>query len=1206
MTLFRSIFPYWVFIFFIGSELFSQPTASTIDPIHSVYLIGNTTNCTPQDPVFKNLRGSLKASSSPTTLIFLGDLVNNPKIADSKSQLLEELKQVANDNKNGKSYALTGDRDWDNNGVNGLKNVNQLQKDLKESKLKILPKDGCPGPISVELDESTVLVLISSQWYMHPHDRPYAPDTDCRSLTEFDFWEELKDHLEDAKGKNILLAAHHPVYSNGKHAGKNLGKYHAIPIIGTFYVSYRQQVGNPSDMAYPAYRDYNFHLQEILRDFPSVIYVSGHEENQQIRQIENDFHLNNGDANSAGFLKLEYFEDGEILLKSFSPNSQEFTKKQRLFYSPCLPGNIEANVNILTNKAFTPCAKENINNTVSNQKETKKTGETVAGKEYAASNFQRFLMGKGYRKEWTQPIQVPYLDLDKMHGGLTPYATGGGLQTNSLKFTGADKKQYAFRSINKDPVRGLDDLTKQTVYRNIVKDLITTQHPYGGLVASSLLDATDILHSRPTLYLMPDNPRLDSYQSFANTLGTLEYRPGSAEKKEDEIGEADDIDPSNTMFRSLYKDNDNRVDPTSYARARMFDLFVGDWDRHEDNWKWAQYKKKKSNTFKPIPRDRDHVFSQWSGLIPGLADKFIPNAENFGMDFNNIQQLTFKARHLDRQLGSSLTLKDWKDAANYIQQKMTPEVITKAINVLPKEIKEISGPTISEKLKNRLPQLEEAATKLYQLLSKEVDIVGSNKREIFEIKRLENGDVKVQLYGRKKKSGDKGQLVYNRTFKKGETKEIRVFGLGGKDEFYLTGQGKNKSILVRVIGGKGSDKIEDQSKANGLKKYTQIYDSEREDLITKGSETKIRRPTQVARYNNKSFEYSYLAPLPKFRISSGNGFGAEFLLTYHKLGFNKPDYHQKFQAKLLLYTIDAQRLDLKNWHRHVIGKWDLLLHARLSSLYDKFPFFYGIGNATLRDEDLHEDEYYRTDFNTVQFSSSLIREFWQKSEFNIGLRYEFNDVNPKNETRSIFFEEKYLDIDGTQKQHLLGFITSLDIDFRDNPIFSKRGSQFYIQHEMFNNFGEGDQFFGKVEGHLAHYMTAGFATVALRGGFSAAYGNPPFYHLAAMGSNTYLRAYFRNRFLGDRAASLSTDLRLHLKTIRTPLFPIKWGIYGFYDLGRVWSDDEGVDIGRFHQAYGGGIYAAPLKENFAFTFTVGNPDREDDLYFRVSLGFDLQ
>ena len=32
------------------------------------------------------------------------------------------------------------------------------------------------------------------------------------------------------------------------------------------------------------------------------------------------------------------------------------------------------------------------------------------------------------------------------------------------------------------------------------------------------------------------------------------------------------------------------VTKPEFVRARVFDLWIGDWSKHEDNWKWAGYK----------------------------------------------------------------------------------------------------------------------------------------------------------------------------------------------------------------------------------------------------------------------------------------------------------------------------------------------------------------------------------------------------------------------------------------------------------------------------------------------------------------------------------------------------------------------------------------------------------------------------------------
>ncbi|MEM8908634.1 MAG: hypothetical protein AAGD05_12360, partial [Bacteroidota bacterium] len=742
-------------------------------------------------------------------MLLLGDLsipTSSPQpYVPEQQATIQNLVELSQANPQLKTYGLLGDQDWDNSGPQALEQLSTLQRYLSDQSIPIYPTGACPGPKEIELNEYTTLLVINSQWFIHPHERPEAPATDCKIISEADFWDELKDKIEDAKGKNILIAAHHPVYSGGQFAGKKWGAYHAIPIFGTLYRSFRRQVGTPRDIAFPAYREFQHHMQKLLSNYQSIIYVAGHEHNLQAIEANQNFHLNSGGLTKAkpvqnqkkhwfaqarpGFMKLLYYPDGRVDLQVFSERGGEVALQysQQLLQSACeAPSTTSATP--FTNQAYRPCVDPTATTSATRPTTFAPTGETVAGPEYKASKWKQFWMGPNYRREWTMPIEVPYLDLEKQYGGMTPFATGGGLQTNSLKFVAGNGREYAFRSVNKVPEKALSELERQTVYRHIVKDLITTQHPYGSLVAAKLMDTTDILHVTPQLFLMPDHPSLGKYrQSFANTLGLLELRPGKAKGSIKLLGGADKISSSPKMFRSFYKDNDNRIDHQAYAKARVFDLWVGDWDRHDDNWKWAVYNQGKGKRYRPIPRDRDHVFSQWEGIIPSLADRFIPNAEHFGKKFGNIQQLTFKAQFIDRQLGSALVLDDWTAAAQYISERMTDQQIDSAITALPLAVRTVSGKEIGDKLKSRRSHLEKAAADFYRLLAREVDVVGSNKREVFEIDRKANGDVEVRMYDYDKDLETAGELIYQRVFKRGETREIRLFGLGEEDEFYLNG-----------------------------------------------------------------------------------------------------------------------------------------------------------------------------------------------------------------------------------------------------------------------------------------------------------------------------------------------------------------------------------------------------------------------------------
>lgn len=1191
---------------------------------HQVYLLANTADLKKNDPFWSILSQKLAERTVPTTLLFLGDLIKDlegtPEDMLDQVELLKQLVHYGEE-KNVKAYFLSGDRDWDQSGKNGEKEVRFLEDYIEktlQAKKTFYPSNGCPGPKSIELNKYTVLIAINSQWFIHPHNRPEFPRTDCSVLTEEEFWEELEDEIEDAEGKNVIIAAHHPIFSSGQFAGKKLNHFHLLPLFGTLYTSFRQQIGRPEDMTNPAYQNYIYRIKSILSNHASLVYVSGHEFHLEALKAGDNFFLNSGalghtrpvgknehtlyKTSKNGFFRINYYDEGEVDLESITWQGQKMEHRTiPLMKSPCSATQFENSINT----AFNPCKNNFYQFGDSALYEGNKLGIAIAGEEYTAGKLKTSLMGAHYRKDWTTSIRAPYLDMRNNYQGLKPFAKGGGLQTLSLKFKAGDGKEYAFRSVNKDPVKGLDDLAKQTVYRHIAKDLITTQHPYGGLVASKLLDATDILHARPKLYIMPNDPLLGFCQEdFANKLGTVEIRPKGPKKGIRGFANADYVYSSNKLFHALFEDNDNRIDAKAYARARAFDLLVGDWDRHEDNWKWAGYKQGKQVYFKPIPRDRDHVFSQWEGLIPSIADLVIPNAESFEKDFKNINHLSFKARHLDRQLGNSLTLKDWLEASDYLQRVLTDTVIGEAINELPEEVRHISGPEIKEKLIARRAQLSQAVTKLYKNLAKEVDVIGSNKREIFKVERLVDGRLKVQVYDRNKETGQAGKMLYQRVFQAGETKEVRLFGLGNDDAFYIKGK-SDRSILVRIIGGKGIDEIIDYSNVKKGKSLTKVYDSTGEDKIQKGTETVHLSPSMEARYDNKAFEYNYFSPFPKFRISSGNGFGLELLLTYNKLGFNKPDYAQRYQAKLIYYpALKAHRIDLKNWHRHIIGKFDLYFQLRFSTLYDKFPFFYGIGNNTTFDEELLEDDYYRIDYNTTQFTTALERTFWNKSKFRFGLKYEFNNIDQLEDDNTVFEEPQHRDLNGLGKQHLLGWITELDFDFRDNPLFSYNGSQLFFTNQVFKNFSDDGKFFGKVEGYFAHYLTVKPFTVALRSGFSQSYGEVPFNQLSALGSNAYLRAHFRNRFLGDRTLYFNSELRLNFGAIRTALFPIKWGVFAFWDTGRVWHNNDQKN-NSWHDGWGGGFYLAPLNENLNVIFYYGRSvDR--NRYFSVSTGFDLQ
>src|SRR6188508_2642541 len=127
------------------------------------------------------------------------------------------------------------------------------------------------------------------------------------------------------------------------------------------------------------------------------------------------------------------------------------------------------------------------------------------GADYAKSGIWTVFAGRHYRDLWTVPIRVPVLNLQRFAGGLTPERAHAGHQTTSLRLSGADGRQYQFRSVDKDPTALLAPELQGTSYARALQDGVSASFPAAPLVANGLLEATGVLVNPQTLAVMPDD-----------------------------------------------------------------------------------------------------------------------------------------------------------------------------------------------------------------------------------------------------------------------------------------------------------------------------------------------------------------------------------------------------------------------------------------------------------------------------------------------------------------------------------------------------------------------------------------------------------------------------------------------------------------------------------------------------------------------------
>ncbi|MFT4667034.1 MAG: hypothetical protein ACI9VN_002634 [Patescibacteria group bacterium] len=1194
---------------------------------HSLYLLSNLENLSATAPELDAIQAVLEKENNDFTILINGDFVDRNGLGVKPEEGdLDKLDRLINIvGEKGRVVFIPGDREWDNGGKRGLKKVKALERYL-ESKLGkgkvIYPQGGCLGPEVIDIGDKLRIVAVNTQWFVEEEIGPEEEDADCGLLNETEFWFEIEDLMGDSENRNVVIAGHHPVLSYGQYAGYKLGKQHLWPpIVGTFIASYHQGVGGKKDLTQKNLKHYSSRAQGLIQRYPGCIFVSGHEHDTQLLYEDGTYHINSGAIaegrpvgrgeqtiyrqKKAGFAKLVFENDGSVVMNAYEISNRKDIKStyvKELFSSPC--GNVKTN--ILTNRMHIPCIGEV--STEPSTTEGKTTATVIAGEQYKGNFFKNTILGKHYRTTWAQPISnMPYLDLDTVHGGLAPYSKGGGAQTVSLKFKSGDGQIFAFRSVNKTPTKRMDKDLKPGLFGYVTQDKTSHQHPFSSTILGPMMDSLDLPHSMPKLYLMPDSPKLGVFrEEFAGMFGTLELKPKGKKKKRAGFEGADDVESTMQVYRKLIDDNDNKIDVEKFVRARIFDIWVSDWDRHFNNYKWLAYEDGKKTTYTPFPKDRDKALSLYQGVY-WLIEVFHIQKDktNFRKNFYGLKYLNFKNKTMDRWLANTYDAADWEAAVNDFVNTMSDEAIAEGIANLPPEAQGLVRERITEVLQARRKKLPEVMKRYYKKLAKYIDLMGSNSRELFEMTRLENGDVQATIY-KLKKSGKKGKKIYDRLIKRKETKEIRLHGLGKKDQFLIKGEA-NKSILIRVMGGKGADQVEDQSKVRGLKKMTKVYDKRGQDELKLGKEAKKENTHEILSFESDNFfNYNYFKIFPVAGYNADDGFILGVNGNYVKQGFDKPDFAQKYNYNASMTTRGNYNFGLNATYRHVIHKWDGLVGISLASVDRSFRNFYGLSNENVINHDLRDDDFYENDMSSLNANLGLTRTFMNKSSFAITAVVDARDVEVEAEEGEPSAYDGIDEGNGLGKTTLFGPQLKLNIDMRNSGTLPTKGLQFKAANFTFFNTDESFGRGGRFSTDLSVFFTTGVrvpVTLGLRGGAISSYGDVPFYYKAYLGQQGNFRGFLKNRFGGDTAAYLNTDLRFNFGDVVTKVVPFQYGIFGLFDTGRTWREGESSD--RLHYAYGGGIFIVPYVESYNLTFT-GAQNNDGDFLFTFQVGFFLR
>lgn len=1178
-----------------------------------VYMIGDAGKLENNETsaALKALENEIKNANASDLILFLGDNVYPKGIPDIDGPKRETAELIINSQINiakkfpGRVIFIPGNHDW-YSGISGLK----LQEKLVEKALgknTFLPENGCPIK-KVKINNETILLVIDSQWYVTNWDKHPTINDNCDIKTRTDFLDEFRSEIKKARGKTVLVAIHHPMFTGGAHGGQYSFNDHMkpLPVLGSLKNLLRNTSGvSNADLSNKFYNELKRNLVAASQQNDFVIFISGHEHSLQYFVKNNIRQIISGSGSKTtatrlvkgsefasgtnGFAILNFFKDGSSQVKFISAENNAVIYQNQVFEPEEEPVTIK----------YPKISQDSVKASIYTDEETAKSG------------FYKFLWGDRYRKYYSLPVKAKVAYLDTLMGGLKPMRKGGGSQSKTLHLETREGIRYVMRALKKDASQYIqatafkdqfvEDQFKNTASEAIVKDVFTGSYPYAPFVVASLSSSLGIPYLNSNLYYIPKQDILGKYnQEYGNELYVFEEHASEGNVNLASGNFTGNIISTLEVLIEIHKDESKVIDEKAYIKARLFDMLIGDWDRHYDQWRWIEYQDGNKTIYRPLPRDRDQAFSKMSdGFILGTSVYLMPAAKllrKYASDLKDVKGFNLEPFPLDMAFITNSDKNIWDQQVADIQRNLTDEVIDNAFNTIPKEARDESIETIKSLLKGRKLNLHAIADDYYKAVNKVAVIVGTNKNDFIKINGLENGDVEVSMF---RKKGDmlKNQF-HNRTYSPSLTKEIWIYGLDDDDTFEVTGE--SKTIKIRIIGGQNNDEYVIK---NGKNIIIYDYKSKPNTLTQVDKATlKLQDRYDINVYDYKKLKNNTNQTIPTIGFNPDDGFKLGISNTYTINNFNRNPFTSQHNIKASYYfATSGFELGYSGEFANVLGSMNLKITSEFHSPNFTLNFF-GYGNETENTDDDLGMDYNRVRLSEFNFKPSLVYRAYGGSQISFGIGYESVEVD---NTQSRFVSSNMqLPVYIFESNRYGSVNAKYEFENFDNKAFPTFGLNTSIEVGYKMNFDQNNSGYKYLISELGFshkLISSGKLVLASRIKSQIIFGtNFEFYQAASIGGTNGLRGFRNQRFTGNQYVFQNTDIRYSFEKFKTKVIPMRFGFFGGFDYGRVWLDGE--DSKKWNNSYGGGFFISGAD---VINLNIGGFNSTDGFRVVFALGFIL-
>ncbi|MEJ7779121.1 MAG: BamA/TamA family outer membrane protein [Daejeonella sp.] len=786
----------------------------------------------------------------------------------------------------------------------------------------------------------------------------------------------------------------------------------------------------------------------------------------------------------------------------------------------------------------------------------------------SVSTFHRKIFGENYRKEWAANTRLPVIKISEIMGGLTPTQLGGGHQSRSLRLEESSGKEWVLRSVQKYSEGLAPELIKRSLYETWLDDNFSAQHPYSALIVPVLAEALRIPHTQPVIgWVAPDKALGKFAEEFAGTICLLEEREPEG-----------DSDNTSKLLEELDEDNDHRLEGAVFFRARLLDLLIADWGRHEDQWRWVDTKKGDGKDYLAVPRDRDQALYVNEGILPKAAASIslLSFLEGFNSSYKDPNTFFINGRKLDQQFLNQYSYEEWMQMTRGVISALPDKVLKRAVQQLPFSSYAMKGDLIFSKLQGRRDNLLNAMDTYYRFLYSIIDIRTSDKSEQVDIKEDADGSINLSIF-KIAKSGNKEQVLFNNTFKPDITREIRLFIGEGDDSLHINVP--TSPIRLRIVGGKGEKHYEVENAATKV----DIYENEDNDKFSDPEKRLVKHISNDTLNLKKVFSNLYLgsgiSPAADLRSIDGLSLGLSYKIE--KEGFRKEPYGsmQKISA---LHSLSTRSLVVEydaEWIG-VLRNTDLIING-LADMKGNILNFFGRGNDTEFNQTGDFRRFYRVNYSFYKLEPAIRISLQNNVSITTGPSFQYF-ANGNNSDRYISDPQVINSFSNlfSDKFHG-GLFMNFSWDKRDHKLFPAKGFSFNLLVQGYEGLNEYSSAFAQIFPQVSFYKSLdpkGNIVIANRTGAGFTTGTTTFYQSAFLGSQDNLLGFRKNRFAGDHVLYNNIEARISLPNFLHNILPGKIGLIGFYDAGRVWVKNDRSDT--IHHGIGGGIYLAPFNKLF--------------------------